>query len=554
MKRFLWLFLLPIIAYGSAILPPPGGNPTIGGSVIGGDDESVLFVNPAGTLAEDTGVFTYDAGSGLLSTPDLQLSNLTTGVCHVDINGNITSSLIVNADVDASADIDRSKLASGTANRVVINGSGGVMTEDAQLTYDSTTNVLGASELSTGTIQANGSGGLVIESSGSNTIATLGAGPGTQAVFAGSVEVEGSFSLEDTGAGTNRITINPPSPLSSDYTITLPLDGGTNGYVTTTDGSGVLSFTDPTTLESNTDLEEAYNNGSDGEIILTSGIGGIRIEDAATPVGVDLFTVADNGATTDYLNVTDSVVSVNSLQVDDLNPGRVPYVTTGGQITDTALFSFDGIVLSSQTMSTDDLDALTSSGLSLENDTGGDIALFGESGGTSSRFYGTTLFESSARFVETGGGTDSINLIAPGAVTATDTLTLPDGDGEAGQALYDSDGNGAMAWQNPFSVSGSKASPNVIVAATGIAAPSDRRNHRVYVSGNSGDINITANPQIANGLWDGQEICVIGTSNIDTVTLDDGDGLSLDGQAVLGEDDMLCLWWNATDWIEKGIF
>ena len=73
----------------------------------------------------------------------------------------------------------------------------------------------------------------------------------------------------------------------------------------------------------------------------------------------------------------------------------------------------------------------------------------------------------------------------------------------------------------------------------------------VYVAGNSGDINITANPQIADGIFNGQELCLVGTSDTDTVTLEDGNGLDQNGAAVLGVNDEICYKWNLTDWRES---
>lgn len=48
--------------------------------------------------------------------------------------------------------------------------------------------------------------------------------------------------LEDTDGGTNKITLQAPSSLSGDYTLTLPTTDGGSGEVLTTDGSGNLSW------------------------------------------------------------------------------------------------------------------------------------------------------------------------------------------------------------------------------------------------------------------------------------------------------------------------
>ena len=65
-------------------------------------------------------------------------------------------------------------------------------------------------------------------------------------------------------------------------------------------------------------------------------------------------------------------------------------------------------------------------------------------------------------------------------------------------------------------------------------------------------IDITADPQIEDGFWDGQTITIIGNHNTNTLTLDDGTGLSLAGAAsfVIGTDDQITLMYINSDWIE----
>ena len=63
----------------------------------------------------------------------------------------------------------------------------------------------------------------------------------------------------------------------------------------------------------------------------------------------------------------------------------------------------------------------------------------------------------------------------------------------------------------------------------------------------SGALDITANPQIADG-YDGQIIHLY-HRDTDTMTLDDGTGLVLSGQFVMGQDDMITLiYYKGSDW------
>jgi hypothetical protein len=94
-------------------------------------------------------------GTGLVVAANAKVSNLSTGVVHADADGDLTSSAIVNADVDAAAAIAysklnlatsivnadvaaaaaiaRSKLGTGTADHVVINAGDGTFSSEAAL-------------------------------------------------------------------------------------------------------------------------------------------------------------------------------------------------------------------------------------------------------------------------------------------------------------------------------------------------------------------------------------------------------------------------------------
>lgn len=87
-----------------------------------------------------------------------------------------------------------------------------------------------------------------------------------------------------------------------------------------------------------------------------------------------------------------------------------------------------------------------------------------------------------------------------------------------------------------------------ITAATGITAAMLSADMRY--TGDSG-IDITANPQIADGT-DGQQISIVGLSDSNTLTLDDGDGLTLSGQMILGGGDVITLRYigSLDTWIE----
>lgn len=77
---------------------------------------------------------------------------------------------------------------------------------------------------------------------------------GTTSLKWRNVYVDNSLILEETGAGSDTITIKAPSSISSSYTLTLPTTDGTSGQVLETDGSGVLSWVTPASSGANTAL------------------------------------------------------------------------------------------------------------------------------------------------------------------------------------------------------------------------------------------------------------------------------------------------------------
>lgn len=83
-----------------------------------------------------TGLTSYTAGDLLYASATTVLSKLAIGAANYVLgsNGSIPGYiLITNANVDAAAAIDRSKLANGTANHVVINSGTGELSSEAQL-------------------------------------------------------------------------------------------------------------------------------------------------------------------------------------------------------------------------------------------------------------------------------------------------------------------------------------------------------------------------------------------------------------------------------------
>lgn len=103
-------------------------------------------------------------------------------------------------------------------------------------------------------------------------------------------------------------------------------------------------------------------------------------------------------------------------------------------------------------------------------------------------------------------------------------------------------------------VTGTEGVPSAVTAAGGITPVGDPI-EMIFVVGDDGGgtpapVNISANPQIAAGATVGEELNLTGTSNTNTVTLEDGDGLTLLGSCDLDAETILNLLWTGTVWRE----
>lgn len=100
-------------------------------------------------------------------------------------------------------------------------------------------------------------------------------------------------------------------------------------------------------------------------------------------------------------------------------------------------------------------------------------------------------------------------------------------------------GGGGSGW-----ITRNLSNAPLTVTATGMAATSNTRD-RLYVVSASGAVNVTANPQIAAGTTEGQEMLVIGTSDTNYPVFSDGNGLLLNGTRNMTSRQQLYLTWDS---------
>jgi len=105
------------------------------------------------------------------------------------------------------------------------------------------------------------------------------------------------------------------------------------------------------------------------------------------------------------------------------------------------------------------------------------------------------------------------------------------------------------------SLYGSRGTPRDVVAGTGITSGASHMSTTavsqvVFIQGSGGAVNISANPQIEAHTVVGSRMVLIGRSDTNTVTLETGNGLDLNGDAVMGASHVLELVWDGSNWLE----
>lgn len=340
MKRFLLLvLLLSNTAFASGFFGGGGGGGAIDGPVAGGLDNAILFVDPAGTLAQDETKFSYDKSStrfclGCASPAETfhlvgsaRFASLGLGLAHLSATGVFSSSLLVDADVSASAAIAYSKLAlSDSIVNADINSAAaivdtkldtistsGKVSNSATTATDANTNSAivardGSGNFSAGTITAALTGNVTGDLNGNvtgNVTGTLTGNASTASALAADPTDCAAGQKATSIAASGNLTCSSVS-LTADVANTLPIGNGGTGQATQTAAFDAL---DPLT--------------SKGDIVIHDGTNSVR-----QAAGTNGFVLAyDSAQTTGVVAVGNGALTVSGSRASPNN------ITAAGGIT-----------------------------------------------------------------------------------------------------------------------------------------------------------------------------------------------------------------------------
>jgi hypothetical protein len=176
------------------------------GSIALQDQQGVLFFD-----ADNSNKITLKAPATVASDVVLTLP---------DNDGAAGQALITDGSGVLSWTTKVSGPGSATDNAVVrFDGTTGALIQDSSVVIDDSNNI-------TGVVDLTMSGNLVA----------------TGDVTADEVLVKTALKLEETGAGTDTITLQAPASITASYSLTLPADDGAANQVLATDGAGILSW------------------------------------------------------------------------------------------------------------------------------------------------------------------------------------------------------------------------------------------------------------------------------------------------------------------------
>jgi hypothetical protein len=187
-----------------------------------------IVAGSIGNTQLGTGIDVSQFADGSVSDTEFQYLNGVTSAIQTQLNDKVTGP------------------ATATDEAIVrYDGTTGELIQDSLVTISDAGVVSGATQLNVDNIRVDGNTISSTDTNGNITLDPNGTGTieaSAPVNVVGSLRSDTSLVLEETGAGTDTITIQAPASIASSYTLTLPVDGGTTGQFLSTNGSGVTSW------------------------------------------------------------------------------------------------------------------------------------------------------------------------------------------------------------------------------------------------------------------------------------------------------------------------
>ena len=498
-------------------------------------DDSFIMLNYLGgseTVASGSPVSAYGFGNNLAHTIDFQ-DDWTADIAGIGYNdvgfvGSITGTAGKTMHMWTGALGGASNPSgSGTLTNATMFKAAGIMPQGGSLAvtnmygFQVDPNLFGVIGTNVWGFHNGGSSENFMKKLAINT-STEKVAVGVALDVSGKIKTDDSLILEDPGAGTNKWTIQSPT-LAADYSLTLPVNDGSSGECLKTDGSGVTSW-GPCSGGS-LSLTDAHIYVGNASNVATD----VAVSGDLTLANTGAFTIANSAVT----NAKMANMAANTIKGNNTGSPAAPIDLTATQTT----AMLDNFVGDSGSGGTKGLVPAPASG---------DAAA------------GKYLKADGTWATVPGGLTSPLTTKGDVWVWSTTNDRLPVGtDGQVLSA--DSTQTTGLKWIAVPSASptifGSRGTPRSIVAATGITSGASHMsttavNQKIYVQGSGGAVTVTANPAISAHTIDGAEMKICGRDDTNTVTLTNGNGLSLNGSVTLGADDCITLSWDTTNYVE----
>lgn len=428
--------MLAMAIYLPDIIVRNNGQLCIAEGNVSGQDK-ICFVGSAGLSADAN--LTLPTSTGTLAS-DSNTLTFTGKTIDADGSGNSITN-IENADIKSGADIARNKLASGTADHVLINDGSGVMSSEAQLT---------ASRGGTGQ-DTSADTGIAHVSGGTWSVSAI-----VDADVDASAAIDASKIADGTVSNTeyqylSGVTSGIQSQIDNIQTDTLSATGTvTYTFIdedTTDNDPSVTTTVNCTDTGSGTEdcdyavnqqiagtLTEVIDVDADGEIQIP--VHGVRVHDNGSNADVP-YAIGSTGNVGMYRSGSNIRLSTSGIDVLD---GSTTTMSTGSSVSLKAAKSTQSATvpgLFGTGGSTTGISMITSNiydiigGATITQVDANGLSIHGQD---DLRLYDSTT-------------TNYMGFEAPSSVTSSVTLTLPDGDGSNGQFMT-TDGAGTLSWSS----------------------------------------------------------------------------------------------------------